>query len=677
MPASETDLWGPDGAFAKHFPGYEPREQQQRMFRAVTSAIRRNRHLMVEAGTGTGKSLAYLAPSLIAAVRSNDVRVAISTATINLQEQLVNKDIPAAAQALEQAGIIEPGALTWTTLKGKSNYLCHEQRLAFSQQHDDSPWQAAGSLLRKVDDWHTQTGDRAELSLRPDENWPWSLMSARFSNHCSLYHAGNAECYLHRARQNARRAHIVVTNHALLLSDIAAHDPYLGHITHVIIDEAHHLEEEASRQFGWELTQTELPRFLNQMDNDPALAELSVTTNRAWEQFWQTLTACGDDRRRDDDPQITVNPKLRRNKAWHAVTTASNALLEAAAGFLAGLNQEVANARNMGNTPREALLRPIATAVNETRNKVNSLTSEHDPESVQWIQPKDDDTSSVHCIPLRVGPLLRDKLFDRRQAVILTSATLTTEPGDFTMLREQTGFPAGNRLSLESPFQYHKQARFMSPADLPNPKQFQQFGDAVAQSLFNLVSQLDGHTLALFTSNAAIRSAARQLRSQLAPLGITTMAQGVDGAPADIIARFRSNPRAVILGTNSFWEGVDLSEDLLHAVAICRLPFPVPTDPVIEARSRLFDDPFDDYHIPIAVLRFRQGFGRLVRNSRSKGSVVILDPRIRHPRYGRQFFNSIPTCDYVKVTIDTVGQHARQWLQPESPESADPQPGTP
>ena len=677
MPASEADLWGPDGAFANHFPGYEPRNQQQRMYRAVTAAIQRNQHLMVEAGTGTGKSLAYLAPAMMATLRNNDIRVVVSTATINLQEQLVNKDIPAAAQALEQAGIIEPGALTWTTLKGKSNYLCHEQSLAFSQQHDDSPWHAATTLLRKIDNWRTQTGDRAELSLRPDENWPWSLMSARFSNNCSLYHAGNAECYLHNARQRARRSHIVVTNHALLLSDIAAHDPYLGHITHVIIDEAHHLEEEASRQFGWELTQAELPRFLNQLDNDPALAELTGITNRAWQEFWQKLTACGDDRRRDDDPQITVNPKLRSKNVWKAVTTAADALLEAAAGFQAGLNQEISNARNMGNTPREAMLRPIATAVNETRNKINTLTSEHDPESVQWIQPKDDDASSVHSIPLRVGPLLREQLFDRRQAVILTSATLTTEPNDFTLLREQTGFPAGRQLSLESPFNYTQQARFMSPADLPNPKQFREFGDAVAHSLFNLVSHLDGHTMALFTSNAAIRAAARQLRGQLAPLGITTLAQGIDGGPADIIANFRADPRAVILGTNSFWEGVDLSEDLLHAVAICRLPFPVPTDPVIEARSRLFDDPFVDYHIPMAVLRFRQGFGRLVRNGRSRGSVVILDPRIRHPRYGRQFFDSLPTCDYVKATIDTVGQYASQWLQPDIAKHADPEPGMP
>ena len=244
------------------------------MFAAVCKAISDNRLLIAEAGTS--KSLAYLAPAIIAAHRNPQIRIAVSTATINLQEQLVNKDIPAVVSALEAGGLLPPSEFSWATLKGKSNYLCREQHLAFAQQHEDVPWHAAASLLDKIERWDT-TGDCAELSFRPEENWPWILMSARLPNSCCLYRSGDRDCYLHQARQRAQNAHIVVTNHALLLSDLAAHSPCLGHITHVIIDEAHHLEE-ASRQFGWELTEGELSRHLTQLERDPVLADAGSTT---------------------------------------------------------------------------------------------------------------------------------------------------------------------------------------------------------------------------------------------------------------------------------------------------------------------------------------------------------------------------------------------------------------
>ena len=667
MSPSEKDLWSPTGVFARYLPGYESRESQQRMYEAVLYAISRNQHLAVEAGTGTGKSLAYLTPAILATYRNPHVRVAVSTATINLQEQLVRNDIPTVVKALEQAGLLPPGKFTWSTLKGKGNYLCREQRIAFAQQHEDGPWRAATSLLQKLNAWHTSTGDRAELPLGPEDYWPWSLMSASQSNTCALYRSGDPDCFLHQARQRAQNAHIVVTNHALLLSDIAAHEPYLGHITHVIIDEAHHLEEEASRQFGWELNEGYLRRHLAELENDPTLAAVVADMSKAWNTLWQTAADCrpaqdDDPKRRDGDNMVTITPRLRRSKEWQQFKTASQKLADAGAELGSALNAETKTAVQTGHTPRETTLRPVSEALTETLKRIAVIAGDHDPAMIQWLQPRDDNDSVICAMPLEVGSILQEKLFDRRKAVILTSATLATESDDFSLFVDQTGFPGQDTMALPSPFDYTHQARLMSPVDMPNPRQFREFSAATADALINLATQLDGHTLALFTSNAAVKDAAFRMRKPLNQYAIAVLAQGIDGVPADIIARFRANPRAVILGVNSFWEGVDLSEDLLHAVAICRLPFPVPTDPVIDARSRLFANAFEDYHVPLAILRFRQGFGRLVRNHRSRGSVVILDPRIRHPRYGLQFFRSLPPCDYAKADIENVGDLARQWL---------------
>ena len=667
MTPSGKDLWSPTGVFARYLPGYESRESQQRMYEAVLHAISRNQHLIVEAGTGTGKSLAYLTPAILATHRNPNVRVVVSTATINLQEQLVRNDIPAVVKALEQAGLLPPGQFTWSTIKGKGNYLCREQRIAFAQQHDDGPWRAATSLLQKLDNWQTSTGDRAELRLGPEDNWPWSLMSASQSNTCSLYRSGHPDCFLHQARQRAQTAHIVVTNHALLLSDIAAHEPYLGHITHVIIDEAHHLEEEASRQFGWELNEGYLRRHLSELESDPTLAAVVADMTKAWNDLWQNAADCrpvpdDDPKRRDGDSMVPVTPRLRRTSEWRKFTAASQKLADAGAVLGSALNAETKTAVQTGHTPRETTLRPVIEALSETLKRIADIAGEHDPAMIQWLQPRDDHDSVICAMPLQVGPILQEKLFDRRKSVILTSATLATEADDFSLFVEQTGFPGRDRMALPSPFDYTRQARLMSPVDMPNPRQFRDFGGATADALINLATRLDGHTLALFTSNAAVKDAAFRMRKLLHQHDITVLAQGIDGAPADIISRFRANPRAIILGVNSFWEGVDLSEDLLHAVAICRLPFPVPSDPVIDARSRLFGNAFEDYQVPLAILRFRQGFGRLVRNHRSKGSVVILDPRIRHPRYGMQFFRSLPKCDYAKADIENVGDLARQWL---------------
>ena len=649
------DLWGPGGAFHQHIPGYEPRPNQETMCRAVARAFDRSENLIVEAGTGTGKGLAYLAPAILAATRNPEVRVAVSTATINLQEQLIRKDVPQTISALEASGAIQPNTLRWTALKGRANYLCHHQHQAAVDQGVDED-----GLLDIVSRWRTSTGDVAELSLNARQRGRWNSISSQYASSCPFYKSGDPSCHLLKARNRARDAHIVIVNHALLLSDIAAHDPYLAQVNQVVIDEAHHLEEEASRHFGWSINPEEFNRHLLQLVDDPVLSDSASRTERQSDDFWNAISACAPTGRPDEP--VTITERMRSTPPWreaqkHAQTMDNNLLI-----LHDQVTAQITRALRDGDAPREALLRPTATAIAEYRDTLQKLMEQHNPDAIQWIAPRQERHPTVQAVPLRVGPILAEKLFNVRSSVVLTSATLASGERGFDLLVEQVGFTRGQTIALPSPFDYPDQARLMSPEDLPNPRDFQSHSAAIADSLANVCRELQGHTLALFTSNAAIRDAARRLRPDLSSDNIQVLAQNIDGTASEIVQTFRQNPRSIILGTSSFWEGVDLSPDVLHAVAICKLPFPVPTEPVMAARSQLYQNPFHDYQVPLAILRFRQGFGRLVRNNRSRGSVIILDPRIRHKAYGREFVHALPPCDYAKSNIANVGALARQWI---------------
>ena len=282
-----ADLWGPDGVFAQSFAGYQPRAQQRQMYREVAQALVEEKHALIEAGTGTGKSLAYLTPLILLASRRN-VQVGVSTNTINLQDQLINKDIPDAVKALDQAGLIDGNAFTYRALKGRSNYLCEQNRVAL--EDDTGDWPEAESALRKVAEWKTATGDRVELNLTQDELWPWRLMSCQYNRGCEAYENGSTQCSLNRARLAAMNANLVVVNHALLLNDVAANDPYLGQVTHWVIDEGHRLEEEASNAFGLEIVREDLEKRLQDSQTDTAVAVTAHQTETAWRALWDRLT---------------------------------------------------------------------------------------------------------------------------------------------------------------------------------------------------------------------------------------------------------------------------------------------------------------------------------------------------------------------------------------------------
>lgn len=659
-------LWSASGVFAQHFPDYEPREPQQTMYEAVTEAIENSKHLIVEAGTGTGKGLAYLIPIILHSLSHPDARYVISTATIGLQQQLAYKDVPNAVAALENAGLMTPGQFTWTVLKGKSNYLCHSRAEAFTDRIAGQSWEAANRLARKLEEWGTQTGDRSELALKQDEQYPWLMASAQFHSACPYYHADDYSqpvCYLKQARQHAKEANLSIVNHALFFADLANNEGQLGHAAYVVLDEAQRIEEIASQQFGWELQQNNHRQELETINEHPTLAGMVRDTAVAWQEYWYAINDCIEEPEyRQDTNTLSITQRYRESPEWRSTVAVAASLQDTAKLLLNSISSEINRAANSGDTASESQLGSVKEALQEQLKLVAGLTDSHDPSKVCWLDRSQAGGTTIHCIPLFVDQILKEKLFARKQAVVLTSATLTTDADDFSMVREQTGFPdEGNELAVGSPFDYASQAQFISPADLPSPQDFKNFGTATAECLASVAQNLNGRTLALFTSYAALNDCAKRLREVLPPQGIDVLAQGRDGAPESIIAQYRANQQAIILGAASFWEGVDFG-DLLQAVAICRLPFPVPTDPVIQARSALFRDAFNQYHVPMALLRFRQGCGRLIRNQNSMGSIIVLDPRIRHSKYGMRFYHSLPPCTPVKSCRNDVGNLAADWV---------------
>ena len=663
---SPPDLWSESGVFAQYFHDYESRPQQKEMYDAVLETLSQGGNLLIEAGTGTGKGLAYLAPIILLSAKDPDMKFVVTTNTINLQQQLVEKDIPETIEALEKAGIVKPGQFQYTTLKGKNNYLCRHGYEAFRDQNTGKGWGPAEQLIKTVDNWDTNDGDRLEINVAPDQMFPWGLISANHSSGCPFFQAKEYDsenpCYLRKARTLAKESNLVVANHALFLADMANSETQLGHTTHVIIDESHHLEEETSQQFGWQITEEDANNTIKILRDDPVLGAKASDMGKAWRNFWKTLGDCSQEPQyRDESITVPIDPKLRTTYPWHLAIEGFDNLIEKTDSLLTSTTEEINRAKRTNDPHREASLRPIREIMSQQRKHVDELMSGHDPMNVQWME-KTMANLVVKVIPLNVAPILKQMLFENKAATILTSATLATNKDDFTLIRSRIGFPEdGREIALDSPFNYPKQALFMSPIDIPTPNE-SEFNEAVAECIRDLAIELDGHTLALFTSHAALHGTAKRIRQDLEDHGITVMAQGRDGTPNQIVDRFRSNPTAIILGTASFWEGVDLSHEILKAVVICRLPFPVPTDPVIKARSETFNDAFNEYQTPMAIIRFRQGCGRLIRNQHSKGSIVVLDSRIRNKNYGIKFFRSLPKSTTARAFMHNVGTLAKKWI---------------
>ena len=689
-------LLAQNGPFAKVFSGFEHRAEQEEMLAGVTKAMYHSEHLVVEGGTGVGKSMAYLLPSALFAI-SKGQRVVISTNTINLQEQLMNKDIPALTEVLEQSGVVQKGVLKAALLKGRANYLCLRRWNHLARS--DSPTVDDARLLSKTSVWMQKTlsGDRSEINLAGRDFGSWNHVSAGEKGFCPGLRDGSP-CFLRAARERAEQAHIVVVNHALLLSDLARGGGLIPDYQHLVIDEAHNLEDEATRQLGFNVSQDKLDevwepqtRLTTQLRQAMAAEGLassvhqeaetavsgveseSARVQQTWARLWseverfQANQKPGPD---DNGSQLLITPQIRGTQSWTDLHLAWENLdvgLQQAAQSVGRLHRFLESTELPGASDQPALVMETANLMDDVeslRGQFDSILGNPLDADIHWIsndQVRGNATTSLNSAPLDVSSILSANLFQHKDSVVLTSATLSTE-GSFEYFKSRVGVGSDcQELLVGSPFDYQKAALLLIPEDMPAPNS-DRYVDSMVKVLTDLGTNMKGRTMALFTSYASLRAVAQRLRAPLMGEGIQVLAQSVDGSAQQLMTRFAEEPNSVLLGTSSFWEGVDLPSGMLKALVLTRLPFQVPTDPIVRARSGQYQDAFNEFSVPQAVLRFRQGFGRLIRNKEDRGTIVIMDNRITGRSYGNSFMRSIPPCTLQPSSLATAGSLAAKWI---------------
>lgn len=694
--AEVSSLIEPGGAFSKYFSDFEYRPQQVAMLQAVTDAFSQSRHLLVEAGTGTGKSMAYLIPAALWAVHNNK-RVVISTNTINLQDQLINKDIPDLRAVL---GL----DIQATVMKGRGNYLCPRRFESMRRRGPDTADEMR--VLSKVLVWlqGTETGDRSELNLNgPVENSIWMRLSAE-DDDCTtencLKHTGGA-CPFFRVRQAAQSAHILIVNHALLLADVATGNRVLPEYEYLIIDEAHHLEDATTNALSFRVTQPDMERILAQVGGSSTgllswllsavrdivppsdFASINYLVERATDaafqmqhlnrQFFQSINHFLIEQREGKpigmySHQERIVSATRTQPAWANVELAwdeTQRSLSLLMDILAKLIQAVTeNLEELAEEDQEmhGSMLNIYRRLDEALNNINALVFEPSEEQIYWvdIQPNGNQMA-LHAAPLHIGSLMERYLWREKTSVILTSATLTTT-GEFDYLRGRLNAQDAYELALGSPFDYETAAMVYFANDIPEPSDRNGHQRAIETGLINLCRATNGRTLALFTSYDQLKRTSQAISPALAKQDIVVYEQGEGASPHALLESFRANDRAVLLGTRSFWEGIDIPGDALSVLVIVKLPFDVPSDPIIAARSETFEDPFYEYSLPEAILRFRQGFGRLIRTQQDRGIVAVLDRRVLTKRYGRMFIDSLPGCTMRNGPLAELPRQAASWL---------------
>lgn len=684
------------GPFAKYFPGYEQRSQQVDMLREVTHALSDGYHLMVEAGTGTGKSFAYLTPAALWAVQNN-TRVVISTNTINLQEQLIKKDIPDLRAAL---GI----DLRAVVLKGRGNYLCPRKLSLLRQRGPDNPDEMR--VLAKVLVWLNEggTGDRGEINLNgPAERDIWARLSAEDEG-CKLevcVKRTGGICPFYRVRQAAQSAHLLVVNHALLLADVATGSRVLPDYNYLIVDEAHHLESAITGALSFKISQGDFDRMLRELGGSSSgllgrylslihsvaspsdLAAQSQIVERATDlayrmenltrNFFYSVDQFLTDQREGKPVGIYAHQErilsaTRSQPAWTEVEMAwdeTQETIKLLLNLLEKINQAIGN---MAETLSEELedlqgnLGNLYRRMNEAETNLSALVFKPESDRIYWAEINPNGNRlSLQVAPLHVGPLMEKYLWHEKSSMILTSATLTAN-GEFDYLRSRLNADEANELSVGSPFDFENSALVYIANDIPEPADVNGHQRAVESGIVRLAKATNGRMLVLFTSYAQLKRTAQVITGPLADAGIEVYEQG-DGASANtLVENFRGATSAVLLGTRSFWEGVDIPGEALSALVIVKLPFDVPSDPIIAARSETFDDPFHEYSLPEAILRFRQGFGRLIRTQSDRGVVAIFDKRVISKPYGRMFLESLPECTIRNGAISDLPRAAAQWL---------------
>ena len=693
------------GEFSRFFDQFEQRPEQIEMLRSVTRALSEGQHLMVEAGTGVGKSFAYLIPSALWAMQ-NELRVVISTNTINLQDQLINKDIPDLQEALN----ID---LFATVLKGRGNYLCPRRMENLRKRGAETPEEMR--VLAKILVWLHQggSGDRVDINLNgPLERAAWARMSASddgcTTDNC-VKHTGGA-CPFYRARQAAQSAHLIIVNHALLLADVATGNRVLPEYDYLIIDEGHHLESASTNALSFRATQMDFIRLLREVGSYRtgssqlsgilgrllSLLHDSVTPSE-YAAFNHLVERASDHafqleslmrgffetidhflfEQREGQPvgpyaqQVRILSGTRAQPAWLEVEVSWEDAHKSAIALLGKLEQiaqAMVDLSEAGFGDISLLeetyhdVTNIYKRLKEMIESVESLVFDPQPDGIYWAEIRSGGRGiTLQAAPLHIGPLVQKHLWHEKISIILTSATLTTA-GEFDYLRGRLYAEDADELALGSPFDFENSTLLYIPNNIPEPSDRNGHQRAVESSLIHLCKTTGGRTLVLFTSYAQLQRTSQAIAPAMADEGIIIFEQGEGASAHSLLESFRNAERAVLLGTRAFWEGVDIPGDDLSVLVIVKLPFAVPSDPIVASRSETFESPFYQYNVPEAILEFRQGFGRLIRTESDRGVAVILDRRVLTKSYGRMFLDSLPQCTQRVGPLQDLAQEAAKWL---------------
>ena len=655
---SIASILGPDGSIARRLSNYESRPQQLAMAGAVAEAIAEKHHLMVEAGTGVGKSFAYLVPAILAAAANvKENKVVIATHTISLQEQLVHKDIPFLQKVM-------PCAFSAVLVKGRSNYLSlrrlrgAQQRIGMllSEQSDVQQLQRIGRWSRQ-----TQDGSKSDLDFLPHPS-VWDLAESDSGNCLGRRCPDYNKCFYFKARRLMFGANVLVVNHALFFSDLAlrrAGASLLPDYKTVILDEAHTLEDVASEHLGLKVGRGSVDYLLNKLYNHrtrrgllssfgsaDAVKQVEVTRTCA-DQFFRAVMAWAARQPRASAARGVPRPASDtvRVRETNIVADSLSEELRKLSTFLSDLS---ANLDEEVKVEFTSVAERCLAVAEEVKQWLGQLL----PGQVYWVETgtEQGQRAALASAPIDVGPALREHLFDKVPTVVLTSATLSIGGRNgFSFFQERLGLQQGKTLQLGSPFNYREQAELHLFRRMPDPSADPQgYDEAVIARIPEYVARTRGRAFVLFTSYQMMQKAVGRLRGPFAAQGLTLLSQS-DGLPrSQMLERFRNTTGAVLFGVDSFWQGVDVAGDALSNVIITKLPFTAPDKPILAARQEAIQaaggQPFIDYQVPQAVIKLKQGFGRLIRTCTDTGMVVIFDPRVLTKGYGKTFLQALPSC---------------------------------